>query len=109
MANSLAFWKTKTIAKKEYKNLSSNTAKLNAVKEQLGIHIIGFSWKDLHHSWSKNGHVYTSGELFQYLLNTIIPEQSVVGILKSPTMDLLSQKATPQLGTQTTDVATLDQ
>ena len=98
MADSPLFWKTKRIAKKEYKNLSSNTAKLNAVKEQLQIHIIGSGWKDLHHHWSKDGHVYTSDELFQYLLNTIIPEQSVRGILKSPTMDLPSQKATPQLG-----------
>ena len=79
------------------------------MKEQLQIRIIGFGWKDLHHPWSNDGHVYTSDELFEYLLNTIIPEHSVGGIPESPTMDLPSQKATPQLGTQTSDVALLDQ
>ena len=42
MANSPAFWKTKIIANREFKNLPSETARLNAVKEQIRIRIIGF-------------------------------------------------------------------
>jgi hypothetical protein len=51
MANSPAFWKTNTIAKRKFKNLACQTAKLNAVKEKIRIHVIGFSWQDLHHPW----------------------------------------------------------
>ncbi len=37
MANSPAFWKTKTIAKRKFKSLASQTARLNVVKEQIKI------------------------------------------------------------------------
>ena len=63
MANLPVFWKTKEIAIIEYKKLKSNMAKLNAVKEQIRIHVIGFGWKDLHHPWSKEGCAYTADEL----------------------------------------------
>ena len=48
-------------------------------------------------------------ELFQYLTNTLIPEQKRRGIPDSPTMDLPSRKFTPQLGTRTADVDRLDE
>ncbi len=109
MANSPAFWNSKTMANKEYKKLQSNTAKLNAVKLQIRIHVIGFGWKDLHHPWSKEGRAYTADELFKYLTDTLIPEQKRRGIPKSPEMDLPSRKFTPQLGTRTADVDRLDE
>ena len=80
MANSPAFWKTKTIANREFKNLPSETARLNAVKEQIRIRIIGFGWQDLHHPWSKEGHTFTANELLQYLIDTLIPEETCRGI-----------------------------
>jgi hypothetical protein len=55
MVHSTAFWISKAMANKEYKKLGSNTAKINAVKLQIKIHVIGFGWKDLHHPWSKEG------------------------------------------------------
>ncbi len=93
MANSPAFWKTKTIAKREFKNLASQTARLNAVKEQIRIRIIGFGWQDLHHPWCQEGHTYTANELLQYLTDTLIPEQTRRGIPTSPTMNTASQKS----------------
>ena len=109
MANSLAFWKTKTIAKREFKNLASQTARLNAVKEQIRICITGFGWQDLHHPWSKEGHTYTANELLQYLTDKLIPEQTHRGIPTSPTMNMPSRKVTPQLGKTTADEAEFDE
>jgi hypothetical protein len=47
IANSLAFWSTKAVACREYNKLESHTTKLNAVKDQMRIRVIGISWKDL--------------------------------------------------------------
>ena len=55
VAHSPAFWKTKKDARKEFTRLGSKTAKLEAVKFQIRIRVIGFGWKDLHHSWSEGG------------------------------------------------------
>jgi hypothetical protein len=109
MAHSPAFWTSKQMAMKEYKKLGSYTAKINAAKLQIKIHVIGFGWKDLHHPWSKEGRAYTADELFQYLTNTLIPEQKRRGIPDSPTMDLPARKYTPQLGTRTSDLDRLDE
>jgi hypothetical protein len=94
---------------KEYKKLGSYTTKINAVKLQIKIHVIGFGWKDLHHPWSKEGRAYTADELFKYLTNILIPEQKRRGIPDSPTMDLPARKYTPQLGTRTAGVDRLDE
>jgi hypothetical protein len=109
MSKSQCFWKTKAIANKEYKKLESKTAKLNAVKEQIKIRIIGFGWKDLHHAWSQDGTAYSPNQLFKYLVDTLIPQQSVRGIPNSADIDLPSRKALPTLGQTTADVARLDQ
>ena len=112
MAKSPAFWESVAKAKAAYKKLESNTARLNAVKEQIRIYVIGFGWKDLHHPWSKDGRSYTADELFKYLVQTLIPEISRRGgIPNSPTMDLPSRSriVTPQLGTRTADLDDLDQ
>ena len=87
MANSLAFWSKKAVVSREYNKLESHTAKLNAVKDQIRIRVIGFSWIDLHHPWLKDGKVYTAEELFKYLVDILVPEQAVRGIPEVPTMD----------------------
>jgi hypothetical protein len=112
MAKSPAFWESVAKAKKAYTKLESNTARLNTVKEQIRIYVVGSGWKDLHHPWSKNGRAYTADELFKYLVQTLIPEISRRGgIPNSPTMDLPSRSriVTPQLGTRTADLDDLDQ
>jgi hypothetical protein len=108
MFNSSACWETKSIAQTEFRKLQSKTAKLDAVKEQIRIRVLGFGWKDLHHPWSKDGTDYSPEELLTHLVDTIIPEQSSRGIPDMPTMDLPSRKETKQLGTRTVDVEELD-
>ena len=80
MYHSLACWRTKADAKKEFKRLGSKTARLDAVKEQQRMRVIGFGWDDLHHPLSKGGKDYSPEELFDHFINTIIPEQLKRGI-----------------------------
>jgi hypothetical protein len=110
MYYSPACWKTMSQARKEFSKLRSKTAKLDAVKEQIRIRVVGFGWDDLHHPWSKGGVDYSPEDLRDHLINKIIPEQanSKRGIPEKPTMNLPSRKETKQLGTRTLDVDDLD-
>ena len=108
MYYSPAAWKTSTQARGEFNKLTSNTAKLNAVKEQIRIRVLGFGWSNLHHPWSEGGIYFTPEDLLQYLIKTIIAEEKKLSIPKTPTMEIPSRKHTMQLGTCTSDVATLD-
>ena len=75
MYHSDACWKTGAVARREYSKLGSKTAKLDAVKEQIRIRVIGFGWKDLSHPWSKNGKEYLPDDLLEHLVEMIIPKQ----------------------------------
>jgi hypothetical protein len=108
MYHSPACWSTKSDAKKAFDKLNSRAARMDAVKEQIRIRVIGFGWKDLHHPWSKNGREFTPEELFDHLIKNIIPEQVKRSIPDKPKMELPSRKKTPQLGTKTMDVDKLD-
>ena len=108
MFNSVACWRTKSIATTEFGKIQSKTAKLDAVKEQIRIRVLGFGWKDLHHPWSKDCVDYSPEELLAHLVDTIIPQQRSRGIPDMPTMDLPSRRDTKQLGTKTVDVEDMD-
>lgn len=108
IAHSPAFWSTKTVAKTQFKKLTSNSAKLNAVKEQIRIRVLGFGWNDLHHPWSKDGVAYTPQQLLDYLVDVILPEEKKRGLPDKPEMNLPSRKYLPQLGEKTADVDVLE-
>ena len=55
MCHSPAEWKTKSAALKAFSKLKSKTVKIEAVKDQLRIHVLCFGWQDLHYAWSMNG------------------------------------------------------
>ena len=59
MFHSPACWMTKADARREFGKLASKTAKLNTVKEQIRIRVLGFGWDDLHHAWSEGGVDFT--------------------------------------------------
>ena len=73
------------------------------------IRVKGFGWADLHHPWSENGVEFSPEELLTHLVDKIIPQQSKRRLPSEPTMNLPSRKYTPQLGTQTSDVAKLEE
>ena len=108
MAHSPRFWSTKTMARDHFKSLTSLTARLDAVKEQIRIRVLGFGWKDLHHPWSRDGKAFTPQQLLDHLVAVILPEESKRGIPDKPEMNLPSLKNLPQLGQKTADVDTLE-
>ena len=55
MFHSPACWQNKKVANKSFEKLTSRSAKLEAVKEQIRIRVVGFGCKDLHHPWSEGG------------------------------------------------------
>lgn len=70
-------WNTVKQAEEEFGKLDglSDTAREVAVKEQIRIRVIGFGWSDLHCKWSEGGGSKTAEELFEHLIEKIIPEQ----------------------------------
>ena len=88
--------------------LNSKTTRLDAVKKQQRIRVIGFGWDDLHHPLSKGGKDYSPEKLFDHLINKIIPEQWKRRIPQKPTMELPSRKETKQLGTHTINLDALE-
>ena len=88
--------------------LTSNTAKLDEMKEQIRIRVLGLGWEDLHHPWSKNGKQFSFEELAAHLKNKIIPEESKRDIPSKPPVKSLDRKELPVLGTQSADVIKLN-
>ena len=66
-------WKTKRGARAQFGVLSSEAARLRAVKEQHLICTIGLGWMQAHHPWSKNGKVYSTTHLLANLCLVVIP------------------------------------
>ena len=106
MYHSDVCWKTAGDARRAFSKLTSKTAKLDAVKEQIRIRVLGFGWDDLHHAWSKGGVDYSPEVLRDHLINKIIPEQSPRkrGVPNAPAVNLPSRGNKNQLGTKTLDV-----
>ena len=86
----------------------SATGKLDEVKEQIKMKVLGLGWNDLHHAWSKNGTKYTWEELATHLKTEIIPKKSIRNIPEQPPVNLPSRKELPVLGTLAPDIVLLD-
>ena len=108
MFHSPACWKTAKDVRQRFGKLGSETAKRNAVKEQIRIRVLGLQWKDLHTPWSKDGVDFTAEQLRDILIEKIIPEQRERKILDVPSVDLPSRGERAQLGTRSIDLDNLD-
>ena len=67
MWGSAACWKTTTKADEEYAKLTSKSAQLEALKEQIRIRVEGLGWSELSCAWSKNGVQFLPDELMKHL------------------------------------------
>ena len=109
MYHSSACWRTAQDVKKIFRQLTSKSAKLEAIKDQIKMRVIGLGWKDLHHAWSKDGVEYSAEYLKKYLIKTIIPKQSKRSIpIEAPAAALESRSTKIQLGTRTSDMIEID-
>jgi hypothetical protein len=56
-----------------YNSLTSESAKLKAVKEQILIRRKGTIGEEAGHKWSQNGYYYTSKELLDHFIHVVLP------------------------------------
>ncbi len=63
---------------------------MKAVKEQILICKLGFDWSDCGHKWSENGYHYTSKDLLDHLIKTVIPLESKHSIPSEPPINISS-------------------
>ena len=66
------FWRSEEDVARQLVNLTSNTTRVSAVKEQIRIRKIGFGWNYLHIAWSKNGRDLTVEELIDQFICIVI-------------------------------------
>ena len=64
---------TASMAMSVYNQLKSETARLNAVKEQILICYLGLGWEDAHHPWSSQEVVFNSQHLLNHLIEKVLP------------------------------------
>jgi len=84
-----------------FNELSSKSAKLQFVKEQILIWYLGLGWEKEYHPWSRNKHVYTPTELMENfvkvvlsLANTeLVPDASLINIPGLPSLPALDTVA----------------
>ena len=97
MFNSQACWRTSGQVDRELKRLNSKSAKLDGLKENIRMRVLGLGWKDLHTAWSKNGKEYTVNELSNHL-KKIISHQRTREIPNKPPVELPERKQLPTFG-----------
>ena len=106
-------WKSKEEVERKFNELGSETAKKEAVKEQIKMRSEGFGWKEeCHHPWSIKGRFYDSEELKQHLIEKILPFEELKkasnSIPTSPKVALPTRQLDFRLGTLTSHAEKLD-
>ena len=72
-------WKTEEEVDEAMNNLTTKKAKLEALKDNILIWVIGFGWRQFQHPWSKKGIPFTPEELATHL-KLIICSENDIGI-----------------------------
>ena len=80
--------KTATEAFDVFNGLSSKSAKLQFVNEQILIWYLGLEWTKAYHPWSKNKYVYSPAELMKHFVKVVLPLQNTEVVLEVPPMNL---------------------
>lgn len=92
-------WKKLSQARRVFNSLSSEPARLKAVKEQITIRVRGFGWKEAAHAWSKGGTAYDSLELMKHFVDVILPMEAKLGVPCEPRFKIQDNTAKYALGT----------
>ena len=88
--------------------LTSKTARLDFLKEQIAISVKRLGWEDCHHAWTYLGDDYTVVELAKWLKEDIIKKHTSRRIPNSPKVSAPTRKKLPVVGTLTADVTKMD-
>ena len=84
---------------RQFDNLTSESARLRAVKEQILIRVRGFGWDDAGHAWSKGEVTYSSMELYLWFVNHVLKLDEERGIPNEPPFKFQDNTTKYQLGT----------
>ena len=107
-----ACWKgSVTRVTKGLKRLTSETAKYNALKENIMIRVKGFGWEWARHTWTKNKRKYTVNELAKWLKFIMTEEKKAeinATMPTGPPTSVPKRKENSILGTQCDYVRLLD-
>ena len=105
--SSAARWRSPQQMHKELSKLSSRTRKLEELKEQIRIRVLGLGWSDLATPWSKEC-VSLSPEQLASHLKTIMAAEKTRPIPLEPPVDAPVRKKLPTLGVRSMDAVALD-
>ena len=83
-----------------YGQLKSETARLNAVKEQILIGYLGLGLERAHNPWSKSRVTFSSKQLLKHLIETVIPMANELSIPVEPPIKFPSPPESQLLGTE---------
>ena len=97
------------VVDRELKKLTSDTARYDALKENIMIRVKGLGWDWCKHAWSKNGQQYSIKELADHLRWIIKEERKRHIVIPSePPVNVPKRMDLPVLGTEIDDIADLD-
>ncbi len=97
------------VINRELKKLTSDTARYDALKENIMIQVIGLGWDWCKHAWSKNGQKYSIKELADHLRWIVKEERKCHIVIPSePPVNVPKRMDVPVLGTEIDDIADLD-
>ena len=93
---------------RELKRIGSNSAKLRALKDNIGIRVLGLGWSDLATPWSRNGRDLSGEELSNHLKNIISHERKRM-IPDKPPVQIPERKKLQILGTATQQLTVIEE
>ena len=83
--------------------LTSKTAKLRTVKDQLIVRYLRLGWKEAYHTWSCNNVDYTPVYLLNFFIDVVIPLSAENEVPIEPPVDLPSPSHMPSLDSNSSD------
>ena len=92
---------------REFKKIRSKSAKLNVLKENMRMIVLGLGWKDFATPWSRDSRELTPDQLRDHL-KKIISYQRTRGIPKNPPVDFPKRKMLPTLETKTSTLSLIE-
>ncbi len=92
-----------------FNDLSSKSAKLKFVKEQILIWYLGLGWTKAYHPWSKKKHVFSPVELMEHFVKVVLPLQNTEIVPDEPPINLPGLPTLPALGTVAKDITALEE
>jgi hypothetical protein len=93
-------WTTASMAISVYNLLKSETARQNAVKEQILIRYLGLSWEEAHHPWSSQGVVFNSQHVLNHLIEKVLPLAQQHEVPSEPPINFPKPPDMMKLGTE---------